>query len=95
MRCRVRRVEIDIARFDEEVTAVRHRIACVHRQVDHDLFDLAGIRGDLTNGAPLHHERDVPANKPAQQVLHTAEHLIDVEDLRLDHPTATECAIAV
>ena len=69
----VRREVLAIARdvrgLDDEPSAVRHRIAGVHGEVEQDLLHLRAIRLDLIEvRRQLQLERDVLAEQPPHQV---------------------------
>jgi len=43
------RVEIDVARFNEDPAAIGQGVTCIHDQIHDDLLDLTRIRLDRSN----------------------------------------------
>ena len=67
-------VDLDIARFDGQLAALGHGVACVDCEVEDDLNDLRGVghhRAELR--VESGHELDVFTD-------HAPEHLLDVGD---------------
>jgi hypothetical protein len=80
-----------VARRDREPPAARHRVARVEGEIHHDLLQLTGI--GLRRAEPrveVGHELDLRAEQPAEHPLELGDHLVDVDDLRLEHLAAAE-----
>ena len=79
-------VNQDVLRVDGQQPTARHGIACIERQIDQDLFELArvGLYGPkvrLCRGRQL----NVLTDGSQQHVLHRAHQIIEVEYLALDY----------
>jgi hypothetical protein len=81
----------DVGGVDLQHSPGRHRVSCVDRQVDQNLLHLTLVGQyrpeSLVKGDG---EQDVRADRPAQQGLHVAHHVVEVEQPWLDHLTAPE-----
>ena len=83
-------IEVDIGRFDGQLSTIRHGITRVHGQVHEHLFDLPRIGVDAAERGQVERQRDVLAEDTAKQQLHAPQHVIHVEDLRLEDLAAAE-----
>ena len=84
-------VQIHIRGLDEKLPAVRHRVAGVHRQVDHDLLELAGV--DLYQAKVLAgdcFQFDVLPDQANQHLAQIGDQDVEVQNLRLDDLLAGE-----
>src|SRR5580704_3122322 len=84
-------VDGDIPRSDGQDPAIRHRIACVHRQVEKNLLDLSsisshGLEGARSAGDQLH----VFTDGSAKQGLDFGDDVVDVEDLEVSYLSPSE-----
>ncbi len=85
-------VEHDIARFDHQPPALRHRIARVDREVHQDLLELAGIDPHAPQARLRHRdELDVLAEQTAEHAIDVEDQLIQVDDAGLDDLAPREC----
>ena len=88
----IRFVDVDVRGFDRQAAARRHRVARVDRQVEDDLFELAGVGPDARQRRrERRRELDVFANQPPQHVAHVGDQRIQIDDRRLHHLLAAEC----
>ncbi|MBM3221259.1 MAG: hypothetical protein FJZ38_21730 [Candidatus Rokubacteria bacterium] len=84
-------VELDVGRLDRELAAVRHRVARVHRQVEHDLRDLRRVRLDAAEPRRcLDDERDVLADQAPEHRLDPGHRRVEIEDLGREHLLSAE-----
>jgi hypothetical protein len=84
-------VERDLGHGDGELAALRHRVACVHRQIHDHLLQLPAI------GAHRHREivavaleLDVLADQSAQHAVHLLDHRVHVQHLEREHVAPPE-----
>ena len=86
MRLRERLVQVDVGRFDGQLPAVGHCVACVHREVHDHLLDLIRIRADASQIVCGHrHERDMLADEAPQHLVHLGHDDVEVEHFGLQH----------
>ena len=84
-------VELHVAGLDGELAAFRHRVSCVERQVQDDLFELPRIGAHVfERRVQRRHQRDVFADQALQERLSSRHHLIEIEHLRLQDLLAAE-----
>jgi len=87
----VRPVDHDVGGFERELSARRHRVARVHRQIDQNLFDLRRIdfhRPETRFREDV--ERNVFTDQAAERRFHVSDQVVEVDDLRLNHLFAGE-----
>jgi hypothetical protein len=88
---RERRVDLNVRRRDDELSALRHRVPGVHDQVHDDLLDLARIGlHESEIGRQPRLQLDVLAEEPRQHLAGVRDDLVEIEDLGLHHLAATE-----
>ena len=80
---RIRRVQIDVAGFNDNVAAVRQGVARIHDQIHDDLLDLTRIRFDCCHvlGHKCFH-LDVRAHQPPEEVVEIYNDRVEVDDFR-------------
>ncbi len=84
MSANIRRVQLDVDRFDRELTAVGHGVASIDGQVHEHLFDLPLIGQDAAGvGCRQGGQFDVFTDQPRQHALRSGDDLAQVDDLRL------------
>ena len=70
--------------LERERSALRHRVAGIHRQVDQHAREVLPIDPHAPEiGARLHAQRDLFANRLAKQRLGVGNHRIRIHDLLL------------
>ena len=84
-------VDGHVVGVDRQDAAGGHRVAGIDRQVDQDLFDLAGVgehrpEVEAEGGGQF----DVLADGSSQELLDVRDELIEVEHLRLDDLASPE-----
>src|SRR4051794_12368205 len=80
-----------VARANGNGAAVRHGIARVHPEIEENLFELSGIGFDpAINGMGLCPNLKALTDDAAEQLLHIADQLVQVENLRLQELLAAE-----
>src|SRR5690606_26980039 len=77
-------------RRDTQAAPVRHGIAGVHRQVQHDLLDLVAVGEDGGVSVQLQLEIDPLVQEPQQERSHGANDLAHIDRLRARHAAVTE-----
>ena len=76
-------VEVAVRGFDRQPPAIRHGVACVDREVQHDIFELTGISIGLPEPACQHRlHLDRLAQRPTQELGHVRDHVVRLESLR-------------
>ena len=84
-------VELDVARFDRELAAVRHRVSRIHRKIHESLLDLAGVGFDVPELARGERRQlDVGAEESTQQSLGASHEVVQVQHLRFENLLPTE-----
>src|SRR5207244_11820590 len=79
-------IQLDAGSLHRDYAASWHRIACVHRQVDNDLFQLTGVGPDGSQlGCQYRAEVDVLADKSTEHRLRVRDDRIQVEHARIEH----------
>ena len=74
-----------VGRGDRERAALGHRIAGVDREVQDRILELVGIRQRRARPrGQVDRKPDLLAQRPAQQLLHAADQLIDVDRLGIE-----------
>src|SRR3984893_572879 len=67
-----------------EAASVRHRIACVQRDIQKREFKLVGVRADCQRAAlELHGNLDRGSERASQHIGHASDELGDIHGLRL------------
>jgi sodium-dependent dicarboxylate transporter 2/3/5 len=84
-------LEPDVGGLDAERAPSRHRVACVHREIEQHLLELARVGVDASGaGAEREQQVDVLADEPPEDRTHLAHRAVEVEDLPLQHLLAAE-----
>ena len=84
-------VELDVGGLDGQAPALRHRVACVHRQVQDDLLDLRGIGLHATQRGVEHRDQlDRLADQRPQHLRDVRHHAVEIQHPRLEHLLAAE-----
>ena len=84
-------VQLHVSRLDRELAALRHRVASVDCQIQDDLFDLPGVGFDLTQPRPANaNQLNILSDQPLGHLVHVGHHLVEVEQLGLQHLPAAE-----
>src|SRR5439155_1367171 len=79
-------IQLDVGSLHGDYAASWHRIACVHRQVHNDLFQLTGVGPDGSQiGCQYRAEVDVLADKSTEHRLRVRDDRIHVEHARIEH----------
>src|SRR5206468_9913314 len=88
---RVRRVENNVAGFDEDAAAVEEGVARVHDQIHNDLFDLArvGLDGSEIFGDERLH-LNVFVHQSAKELVEIHNNRVEIEDFRPQNLLAAE-----
>ena len=84
-------VEVDVAGLDRKPSALRHRVAGVHREVEDDLLDLRRVglhaaEGRIEQAVQL----DRLADQRPEHLGHAGDDTVQVEHARLEHLLAAE-----
>src|SRR5260370_18224609 len=85
------RVEIDVARFNEDPAAIRQGVTRIHDQIHDDLLDLTRISLDRSN--VFRHKclyRDVFAHQPPEELVEIHHDGVEIEDFRPQYLVAAE-----
>ena len=92
MRPRVVRIELDVVDLDRDRPAVRHRVAGVEREVEHDLVELRRIGFDQAGrgGRAAPRDRDVLADQAPDHRHDAVDRVAQVDDLRVEHLATAE-----
>ena len=84
-------IEVDISRFDRELSAVRHRIARVDGKIENRKFELIGIGQGPPHPAAQHRlHRNLLAKRAAHQIGHARYHAPKFERLGIERLLARE-----
>ena len=80
-----------IASLHRQLSAARHGITCIHRQVHDHLLDLSRIRFHHPEaGVQRSLQFDIFTQQAQQQLLHVVDDRVQVEHLGLEHLAAAE-----
>jgi hypothetical protein len=91
VRLRIALIEFDIGSLDRQLTACRHRISCIDREIHDDLLDLATIGFDFRQlGLENERDCDIRTDQAAEHSLKVAHDTIQVEQFRFDDLLATK-----
>jgi hypothetical protein len=72
--------------FNRDPTSVEDRISSIEHQIHHNLLELASIRPDRTEiGAWDGDQLNVLADQAPQHPVHSCDHLIQIQGLRLNY----------
>ena len=77
-------VEMGVLRLDRQLSAIRHRVARIDREIQDHVLELIGVGVDPPQPASQHRLKDdvAPKGMP-QQIRHAADQLVDLDRLRL------------
>ena len=82
-------IDGEILSDEGQRTAVGHRVACIHRQVEKDLLHLSPVSAyGLQVARSMCDQRHVFAERPTQQGLDLTHDIVDVENLEMPHLSA-------
>ena len=77
----------DVARLDDELPAVRHRVARVEREIQNHLLDLTGIGDDLSPRIQHRGKLDSLAERRRKDAAHAVRHVVQIECGGVQHLT--------
>ena len=79
-------VHLGVRGLQRHAAASRHRVAGVDDQVHENLLDLPRVGpGAAEIGSEVRLQLDVLTDQPAEHLVHSGHHRVEVEDLRLQH----------
>src|SRR5207245_10139392 len=84
-------IQLGVHRFDDQCSALRHGIACVHSKIHDHLLDLARVSLHCAQlGAGDHHQLNVFTNHTVQHLEIFCDHSVEVDDPGGKHLLAAE-----
>ncbi|SIT41218.1 hypothetical protein BN2476_270031 [Paraburkholderia piptadeniae] len=84
-------VEHRVGRFERQLAALRHRVPCIDGQVQNDVLQLVRVQHRIpepTRNDSL--DENVLAQCPSQQIIHTSEHVANIDNIRRERLATPE-----